>query len=52
VIRAVLEELKKNGSSSRMMARTWQEAGTVRVRREEPHPTRAGKVFSFQVENV
>lgn len=50
VIQSVLEQLATNGGSSRMMARTWQEAGTLRVRREEPHPTKGGKVFSFQVE--
>jgi hypothetical protein len=50
LVKTVLEELKRSGGSSRMMARTWQEAGTVRVRREEPHPTKGGKVFSFQVE--
>jgi hypothetical protein len=51
LIRTVLEELQRSGGSSRTMARVWQEAGTVRVRREEPHPTKGGKVFSFQVES-
>jgi hypothetical protein len=35
-----------------MMAKVWQEAGTVRVRREEPRASGRGKVFSFQVENL
>jgi len=52
LVRTVLEELTKNGGSGRMMARVWKEAGTVRVRREDPRPTKGGKVFSFQVETV
>lgn len=52
LVRTLLEELQKNGGSSRMMARVWKEAGTVQVRREEPHSTKGGKVFSFQVETT
>jgi len=52
LINTVLEELKNTGGSSRMMAKVWQEAGTVRVRREEPRASGRGKVFSFQVETV
>jgi hypothetical protein len=52
LLKTVLNELKQNGGSSRRMAGIWEEAGTVRVRREEPHRTKGGKVFSFQVENV
>jgi hypothetical protein len=52
VIRTILDEMAKSSRSSRMMARTWEEAGTVRIRREEPHPTKGGKVFSFQVETT
>jgi hypothetical protein len=52
LVSTVLEELRKaRGDSGRMMAAVWQEAGTVKVRREEPHPTKGGKVFSFQVES-
>lgn len=50
LVRTVLEELTRNGGPSQMMARVWKEAGTVQVRREEPRPTKGGKVFSFQVE--
>jgi hypothetical protein len=48
--KTVFSELEKDGGSSRRMAAIWQQAGTVRLRREEPHPTKGGKVFSFQVE--
>jgi hypothetical protein len=50
LINVVLKELKTaRGNSGQMMAAAWEEAGTIQVRREEPHPTRAGKVFAFQV---
>ena len=50
LIQTVLDEIKKIGGSSRMMAATWEQAGTVQVRREEPQPTKGGKVFPFQVQ--
>ncbi|HWO41511.1 MAG TPA: hypothetical protein VNO43_06875 [Candidatus Eisenbacteria bacterium] len=50
LVNTVLMELKSaQGSSGRMMAAIWEEAGTVRVRRQDPHPTKGGKVFPFQV---
>ncbi len=49
VAKTVLEELSREGGPYRKMAKIWQEANTVRVRREEPHPTKRGKVFPFQV---
>lgn len=53
LIKTILGELERmRGDSGRMMARVWKEAGTVRVRREEPHPTKGGKVFSFQVDST
>ncbi|MGH7828249.1 MAG: hypothetical protein ACREQ7_24100 [Candidatus Binatia bacterium] len=52
LVDTVLGELRKNGGSARMMSKVWQEAGTLRVRREDPHPTKSGKVFSFQVETT
>jgi len=50
LLKTVLNELKQNGGSSRRMAGIWEEAGTLRVRREEPRSARGDKVFSFQVE--
>ena len=49
LVQTVLEELKKGGANNRRMARIWEEAGTVGVRREEPQATKGGKVFPFQV---
>ena len=51
LVKTILEELqKRRGKSGRMMRKVWEEAETVRVRREEPQPTKGGKVFPFQVQ--
>jgi len=49
LVQTIFEELKKGGANNRRMGSIWEEAGTVRVRREEPQPTRGGKIFPFQV---
>ena len=49
LVQTIFEELKKGGANNRRMGNIWEEAGTVRVRREEPQPTRGGKIFPFQV---
>jgi len=48
LVQTVLEELRKGGANNLRMAGIWEEAGTVRVRREEPQPTKGGKVLPFQ----
>ncbi|MFC1485635.1 hypothetical protein ACFL55_01245 [Candidatus Latescibacterota bacterium] len=47
VIHTVLDSLKRGHPSRRMMAEIWSQAGTIRVVRMEPLPTRRGKLFSF-----
>ena len=49
LVQVVLEEIRNGGSNNRRMAAVWEQAGTVRVRREEPQPTKGGKIFPFQV---
>jgi hypothetical protein len=49
LVQIVVEELRKGGANNRRMARVWAEAGTVLVRREQPQPTKGGKIFPFQV---
>lgn len=49
VLQTVLGELKKDGGTNRRTVRIWEEAGTLQVRREEPKPTKGGKVYPFQV---
>jgi hypothetical protein len=44
-----LRELGQIGGSEADMARLWQQAGTVEIRREWPVATRAGKVLPFHV---
>ncbi len=44
-----LDELSRDGWSERLMAGMWERAGTVIVRRQEPVPTRAGKILPFHV---
>lgn len=47
VIRTVLDELAKEGDSQRVMAKAWETAGTIRVRRDYPLLTKAGKQYSL-----
>jgi hypothetical protein len=42
-----LAELGGDGLLEEYMARVWERVGTVRVRREPPRPTRAGKILPF-----
>jgi hypothetical protein len=44
-----LEELGRDGGFARLSAELWQRAGTVRVRRQWPVPTQAGKILPFHV---
>jgi hypothetical protein len=45
----LLAELGRGGESDAYNARLWHGAGTVQVRREPPHVTRAGKVLPFEM---
>ena len=46
---ALLDELGRDGASSRYHAGIWRSARTIEVRREPPLATRAGKVLPFQL---
>lgn len=48
LVETVVEALGKTKGSDRMMATMWSQAGTIRVRRAEPIPTKRGKIFSFR----
>ena len=45
----LLDELGRDGASSRYHAGIWRSARTIEVRREPPLATRAGKVLPFQL---
>ena len=45
----LLDELGKDGAFARMGARMWRRAETVRVRRQWPVATRAGKILPFHL---
>lgn len=49
VKRAFLAELAGDGELDGYMARTWERAGSIEIRRQPPVVTRAGKVFPFQL---
>jgi hypothetical protein len=52
LIKTVIQELGKGKDSRRLMAEVWSKAGTIRVKRMDPVPTKRGKIFSFHsVEN-
>jgi hypothetical protein len=44
-----LEELGRGSELEAYMARIWEQAGTVEVRREAPVPTRGGKILPFHL---
>jgi hypothetical protein len=48
LIKTVLQELEKGKDSKRLMAEIWSQAGTIKVKRMDPIPTRRGKIFSFR----
>lgn len=45
----VLDELKKGRDADRMMAETWKQAGTIKVRRAEPLTTKSGKLYPVHI---
>ena len=51
LVNTVIEELGKGEDYRRMMASVWKQAGTIRVKRMEPVPTKRGKILSFRTES-
>jgi len=49
---AVLQELKRGRDSGKLMADIWDQAGTIRVRREEPLPTGRGKIMPVRIHRI
>ena len=48
VVRTVLDYLKQRGPGEQLMAEVWENGGTLRVVRGEPHVTAAGKIEVLQ----
>lgn len=48
VVRGVLEFLRHRGLGETMMAEIWNQSGTLRIVRQEPHVTAAGKTLALQ----
>ncbi len=48
LVKTVIKELGKGRDSRRLMAEVWSKAGTIRVQRMDPIPTKRGKIFSFR----
>jgi hypothetical protein len=46
---AVVDLIGANNAAARMMASRWREAGTLRIAREEPQATSAGKVLALHI---
>jgi hypothetical protein len=44
------EALERSGGAHQYMARAWQQYGTLRVRREEPHASSRGKVLPLHLD--
>ena len=51
LIHIILESLSQGTDVHRMMAKMWQESGTLRVLREKPHTTAAGKLLPLHIKN-
>jgi hypothetical protein len=49
VCRTVLEELARGGGFAPIGTAMWRRAGTLRLRRQQPIPTTAGKVLPFHL---
>ncbi|MBN1153236.1 MAG: hypothetical protein JXA58_08490 [Dehalococcoidia bacterium] len=49
LVRVVLLELSRGSDTNRMMADVWRERDVLRVRRERPHVTAAGKLLTLHV---
>jgi len=49
IVRLVLSELERGNDTNRMMAEVWRQGGMLRLRRERPHVTRAGKLFPLHI---
>jgi hypothetical protein len=49
IIKCFLSELGKQSEAQKIMAEIWSQSAAIRVRRERPIGTRAGKVFPFHL---
>jgi len=49
MVSVILAELARGGDTNRMMAEVWRQGGILRVRREPPHMTAAGKLLSLHI---
>ena len=49
VVSLVLAELARGGDTNRMMAEVWRQGRILRVRREQPYVTPAGKQLSLHI---
>jgi hypothetical protein len=49
VVRVILAELSRGGDTNRMMAEVWRQARVLRVKREKPRLTDAGKLLPLHI---
>jgi hypothetical protein len=49
VVRVILAELSRGGDTNRMMAEVWRQARVLRVKRERPRLTDAGKLLPLHI---
>ena len=48
VVRTALDYLAQRGVGEQLMAQVWENSGTLRLVRAEPHVTAAGKIQPLQ----
>lgn len=49
IINTILNELKKGDDSQKIMTETWFRAGTIKIRRDYPVLTKAGKLYPLHI---
>jgi hypothetical protein len=49
IIETILKELKKGGDSQRVMAETWAQLGTIKIKRNYPLFTKTGKLYPLHI---
>ncbi len=52
VVDAVYDGLRRRSKGRNLSFEMWEDAGTIRVRREKPIVTKRGKLFSFQINKI
>ena len=50
LVRTIVSELGKGKDTQRMMAEIWSQAGMLRVKRQRPHITAAGKLLTLHIQ--